>query len=285
MSKTPWIKWYSGDFLNGVADLTPHEIALYTIILCRIYDEDGPVPHDTRKLARRCNMRLPQCEKALLSLLESGKLISDGSFIDNNRALNEREKRQETSVKQADNIAHRWQKDAKKPNKNNNGPIPRKKTADTKPIPTRSQKPEAREKKNIKKKNIPKVKKVDLDDMKIWARERGLTVSVAGEYEKYLDWGIAHGKRHKDERAGFRNWLRAAQKFSGDGAVVPKTADQVEYDAHAAKLAKGRIVRAEISQARERAEKYGFDLDDDLARISKEHGEPMDQLRALAAGK
>jgi len=81
MSKVPWIKWYSGDFLNGIADLSPHEIALYTVILCRIYDEDRPIPHDIRKLARRCNMRLPQCERALQSLLNEGKLTSDGEKI------------------------------------------------------------------------------------------------------------------------------------------------------------------------------------------------------------
>jgi len=140
VSKTPWIKWYSGDFLNGVADLSPHEIALYTVILCRIYDEDRPIPHDTKKLARRCNMRLPQCEMALQSLLNEGKLTSDGTYIDNLRARKEREKRQQTSAKQSVNVTRRWQEGAKKTNKNNDGPIPPRSKNDTKPIPTRSQK-------------------------------------------------------------------------------------------------------------------------------------------------
>jgi uncharacterized protein YdaU (DUF1376 family) len=146
MSNTPWIKWYSGDFLNGIADLTPHEIALYTVILCRIYDEDRAIPHDLKKLARRCNMRLPQCEAALESLLGEGKLILVGGCIDNKRASKERENRQKTSAKQSVNASSRWQDGAKKPNKNNGRSKPPHESGNAKPMPTRtrtrSQKPE-----------------------------------------------------------------------------------------------------------------------------------------------
>jgi len=142
MSDTPWIKWYPADFLNGVADLSPHEIAVYTIILCRIYDEDRAIPHDVQKIARRCNMRVPQCEKVLKSLIDEGKLFSDDNVIDNKRAQKEREKRQETSSKQSRNSTKRWQEEAKKANKNNDSGIPRESQTDAKPMPTRSQKPE-----------------------------------------------------------------------------------------------------------------------------------------------
>ena len=149
MSDTPWIKWYSADFLNGSADLSPNEIAIYIVILCRIYDEDGPIPHDVQKIARRCNMRVPQCQKALMTLLDEEKLISDGEFIDNKRAQKEREKRRETSSKQSRNSNKRWQKEGKKANENKDPVIPPQSQTDAKPMPTRSQKPEPEPDKNI----------------------------------------------------------------------------------------------------------------------------------------
>ena len=279
MSARPWYKRFPSDFITGTISLTLEEAGAYSYIIDLIHDRGGAIPDDPQWIARVCGCSTRKWKTIRERLIQAGKITQNDGFISSERAQNDAE----NGAKEARKLAESGVKGGRK--------FPEKKATSSKSKDLDKNRLKQSicqrldSKKNIKKKNVPKVKKVDLDDMKIWARERGLTVSVAGEYEKYLDWGIAHGKRHKDERAGFRNWLRAAQKFSGEGAVVPKTADQVKYDEVAAKLAKGRIVRAEISQARERAKKYGFDLDDDLARISKEHGEPMDQLRALAAGK
>lgn len=40
-----------------------------------------------------------------------------------------------------------------------------------------------------------------------------LGVDCSGEWQKYRDYLKAHGKRHKDVAAGFRNWLRKAAEF------------------------------------------------------------------------
>jgi hypothetical protein len=42
------------------------------------------------------------------------------------------------------------------------------------------------------------------------AAERGLSCQT--EFQKYRDWQASTGKRHKDESAGFRNWLRNAKQ-------------------------------------------------------------------------
>jgi uncharacterized protein YdaU (DUF1376 family) len=279
MSARPWYKRFPSDFICGTISLTLEEAGAYSYIIDLIHDRGGPIPDDPQWIARVCGCSTRKWKTIREGLIQAGKITQNDGFISSRRA----QKDLENGAKEARKLAESGVKGGRK--------LPEKKATSSKSKDLDKKRLKQSicqrldSKKNIQKKNIPKVKKVDLDDMKIWARERGLTISVAGEYEKYLDWGIAHGKQHKDERAGFRNWLRAAQKFSGDGTITPKTTDQVKYDAVAAKLAKGRILRAEISQARERAEKYGFDLNDDLARISKEHGEPLDQLRALAAGK
>jgi uncharacterized protein YdaU (DUF1376 family) len=123
MSSRPWIKWYANDFLSGIAELSPHEIAVYTVVINRIYDEDGPVRDEPRKIARRCNMRLPQCEKALASLVESGKLSRENGCLANPRARKEIAKRQERNTKATRNINQRWQKEREKANENNDGSI------------------------------------------------------------------------------------------------------------------------------------------------------------------
>ena len=44
------------------------------------------------------------------------------------------------------------------------------------------------------------------------AQEAG--VSCADEWAKYRDWLAANGRSHKDEVAGFRNWLRRATTYA-----------------------------------------------------------------------
>jgi uncharacterized protein YdaU (DUF1376 family) len=252
---------YVADYIADTGHLSTLEHGAYFLLLMH-YWATGGLPANAEQMSRICRMdktTFSQVEPTLKQL-----------FIATKKGW--KHKRLDAELKKTAEISQKRSDAARSKSK-----------ANAKQMPTHTQ-PHTHKKKSIKKKNPPKVKKVDLDDMKAWARERGLTVNVAGEYEKYLDWKKSIGRRHENERAGFRNWLRKAQSISGDGTITPKTADQVEYDAHAAKLQKRKIIQAEIRQAKERAEKYGFDLNDDLARISKEHGEPMDQLRSLAGG-
>jgi|TARA_R100000049_G_C1935156_1_gene79014 uncharacterized protein YdaU (DUF1376 family) len=215
MSNTPWIKWFPSDFLNGVSDLSPHEIAVFTVILCRIYDEDGPIPHNLKKIARRCNMRFPQCEKAVNSLAEEGKIIIQDGLIDNKRAQKERENRQKTSSKQTRNIEQRWQEGSEKPNKINKTSIPNGYQTDTKPIPTRSQKLEARKiKEKINKKEKPPIPSLDdfvLDgELEQYAIARGCDPPAV--HDDLVGYCRASGKRYKDYRAAYMNFCRREEK-------------------------------------------------------------------------
>lgn len=45
-------------------------------------------------------------------------------------------------------------------------------------------------------------------------------VDVEREYAKFLDWKEAKGRRFKDDRAAFRNWLRKAEDFAGERKQV-----------------------------------------------------------------
>jgi len=41
-------------------------------------------------------------------------------------------------------------------------------------------------------------------------------VDVEREYAKFRDYNSAKGRRLKDNRAGFRLWLRKAEEFAGE---------------------------------------------------------------------
>lgn len=149
MSAQPFVQFYPSDFLNGIWDLSPNEIAVYTVILMSIYDQDGPIPDEPAKIARRCNMRRPQCEKSIQSLVNDGKLTRIEGRIGNKRAEKELEKRREKSAKQSQNAQKRWQQEAEKPNENNEPDIPPHSDGTANDMPTRNQKLEVRNQKDI----------------------------------------------------------------------------------------------------------------------------------------
>jgi hypothetical protein len=66
------------------------------------------------------------------------------------------------------------------------------------------------------------------------------TLAVKDECEAWEDWKAAQGKRFKDHRAAFRNWLRNAVKFQqrDNGGSRPRAAPPPENDHGAALLAK-----------------------------------------------
>lgn len=144
MNDTPWFKCYPSDFLNGVSELTPNELAVYTVVLMRMYDEGGPITDDPDRIARRCNMRPTTCKKAIEALIGYGKLIRDEGQLYNFRARNEIKSRQKVSEKSAENARARWKKEAEKANENNDPPVRPHSNGTANDMPTRGQKPEAR---------------------------------------------------------------------------------------------------------------------------------------------
>ena len=124
MKSSPWVKWFSADFLNGISDLEPNEIAVYSVVLNLIYDNEGPIADDAVKIGRRCNMRQTSAEKALASLATAGKITRTNGQISNHRCEKEIKSRQKVSEKSSE-IAHtRWKKEAEKPKEINEAPMP-----------------------------------------------------------------------------------------------------------------------------------------------------------------
>ncbi|MEI2387638.1 DUF1376 domain-containing protein [Breoghania sp. JC706] len=86
MSGIPYFNFYPADFMNGVRGLSPQEVGVYTMLLCRIYEENGPVDLHYLRLYTYCGMRESTFRKVLGKLVELGKLEIRGDCLTNARA-------------------------------------------------------------------------------------------------------------------------------------------------------------------------------------------------------
>ena len=115
----PWLKCVPNDFLNGIGDLSnAHEIALYTVILMRIYDSRGPIKDDLRALATRGKMGPQRCQRALDRLVELGKIQMENGCISNARSLAEFARFETKSEKIFQGLNQTAELEDEKPNEN-----------------------------------------------------------------------------------------------------------------------------------------------------------------------
>ena len=49
--RIPYFDFYPTDFMHGVRGLSAQEIGVYIMVLCRIYEENGPVEFHVARLA------------------------------------------------------------------------------------------------------------------------------------------------------------------------------------------------------------------------------------------
>lgn len=72
--------------MRGVRGLSPQEVGLYTMLLCRMYEENGPIEDHPLKLATYCGMRQATFEKVLQKLVDLDKITRQGGMLFNDRA-------------------------------------------------------------------------------------------------------------------------------------------------------------------------------------------------------
>ena len=81
-----WFKFYPADFMNGVRGLSAQEVGLYTMLLARIYEENGPIEYHPLRLSTYCGMREATFVKTLENLLALGKITLREGMLSNARA-------------------------------------------------------------------------------------------------------------------------------------------------------------------------------------------------------
>jgi len=72
--------------MRGVRGMTAQEIGLYTMLLCRMYEESGPIENHTLRLATYSGMRASTFEKTLEKLVHLGKISRANGMLFNDRA-------------------------------------------------------------------------------------------------------------------------------------------------------------------------------------------------------
>lgn len=111
MADAPWVKVYTGDFLQGVgaANMTAEEIGVYTVVLFLIAERGGPIEDDRRWIAGRAGVASTRrCGTILDRLTALGKLVVSEGRIGNGRMLAEVAHRAEKSDKARKAANARW---------------------------------------------------------------------------------------------------------------------------------------------------------------------------------
>ena len=124
------------------------------------------------------------------------------------------------------------------------------------------------------------IKKFDIESVKGWAKETGITVSVETEYDKYLDWKKSKGRNHKDNEAGFRNWLRKAQEFSGESLL--RTKKQSDELKNVTKINQDSSLRSDVKIAIQNSVRNRYDYKPLLAEIAKDRNRDLKDVEKIA---
>ena len=69
--------------------MSAQEVGLYTMLLCRMYEESGPIEDHALRLSTYCGMRQATFEKTLQKLVDLGKITRADGLLFNERARDE----------------------------------------------------------------------------------------------------------------------------------------------------------------------------------------------------
>lgn len=86
-SHVPYFRFYPADFANGVRGLTAQEVGVYTMLLCLMYEESGPIRANMMRLSTYCGVRGKAFEKVFQKLVDLDKIQVTDGMVSNRRAM------------------------------------------------------------------------------------------------------------------------------------------------------------------------------------------------------
>lgn len=109
-----WIKFYPSDWLSGTRGLSAAETGVYITLIAMMYEREGPVQNEPKRLARQLGMTPAALQKAVDALLDQGKIVLvEGGFW-KDRVAKEIKIRAEKSEAAAESANKRWNKTEEK---------------------------------------------------------------------------------------------------------------------------------------------------------------------------
>jgi len=243
--KAFWCRWVPGDFIAGIRGMSLEEVGLYTIILNMIYDQNGPIADDVKRMARIVGERPTSLEKKLQQLVALGKIMRIDGVISNSRAEKEIENQSKKIEKLLKNLSSGKEKPVEKSNKINGATMPFGQPSEAQmgaeKLEARSYKLEKKEKdrrsaaKPRPAGTPPQSRRID-PGLKpsnaniVFAKSRGLTHKESNfEWEKFVRYyrGLS-GKNSTspDWDAVWESWvLRATERLGRDSFVGETTSN------------------------------------------------------------
>jgi uncharacterized protein YdaU (DUF1376 family) len=85
----PYFRFYPADFMGGVRGMSAQEVGVYMMLLCRMYEESGPIEYHILRLSTYCGMREKTFQSVAEKLIALGKITLDNGLLFNDRAQTE----------------------------------------------------------------------------------------------------------------------------------------------------------------------------------------------------
>lgn len=216
-NRIPYFRFYPTDFMRGVRGMTPQEVGAYTMLLCVMYENDGPVEYNADRLAAQCGMRLATFSKVIDRLMVLRKIILTDGMISNERAdleISKRENDLKNNSKAGKASAEKRQQKQGKASTGVQQPFNHTDT-DT---DTDTERVEAKASKQKRRCRLPDGWVPSPRNMQD-AAEKGFTERDAeNEADKFRDYHIAKGTIYADWDAGWRTWIGRARPNAGGNA-------------------------------------------------------------------
>lgn len=114
MTSSPYIPFYTSDFLGGTSGMTAATKGVYITILCLIYETEGPIPQSWETLARRCGCTLPAFKRAVEALVDDGKIEVTGEGLWSEKCSKHLGQRRERQSSARSAAKTRWEKNERK---------------------------------------------------------------------------------------------------------------------------------------------------------------------------
>jgi uncharacterized protein YdaU (DUF1376 family) len=202
--------------MGGVRGMTAQEVGLYTMLLCRMYEEDGPIERDDFKLATYCGMRQATFTATLEKLIRLGKITSTDGLISNDRAETEISNRAhdlEIAIRAGKASAEKRQQkqrdEATPVQRSFNHTDTDTDTVKTEPIGS-AKKPRRKPEIGLPEGWVPN--DCNISD----AQAKGFSAQeIDHEADRFRDYHTAKDSRYRDWNAAWRTWLGNARKFGG----------------------------------------------------------------------
>lgn len=221
MGEKPFIKFFPSDFLGGTSGLSPAERGVYMTLLCLMYEQDGPIPRDDGRLARRCGAPKAAFIRSLECLIYEGKITDAGGMLSNGRAekaIIDRASRVEIATIAAN---ERWSaqkgKSKQKQGRHNANAMPEQCQTECQPEPE----PDIKDNTNVLFKKPTKRATAIRDDWSLSERSRQDAIDrqfsaeeINHEANQFRDYHLAKGSTYKNWDAAWRTWLGNSRKFA-----------------------------------------------------------------------